>query len=544
MTVSRRGLLSALLGAPLAAPLVATGCKEPTRAFAGEVRGAAHEVGHRLREAWYERASGDPERVGVAIVGAGPAGLSAGWRLARSGYRDFRIFDLEPQAGGTSTYGTDGSVPYPWGAHYVPVPLEGNRALRILLDEMGVLTGDPGPPTARERFRIREPEERIFIDGRWHVGLFPAEGASDQDWSELRRFEQRMDQWAGVRDASGRRAFALPLRRSSDDAKLVELDRLSAADWFKQEGFRSERLRWYLELACRDDYGLALTQTSAWALLFYFCARRAHADSESQPFVSWSEGNGRLVQHLARQCQGRIETGSLVTDVLPAEDQVRLAVFSAETGKLRPLHAEHVILAVPQFVAARVLRPWRDAKPAHLQAFSYGPWLVANLHLRREPKSSGAPLAWDNVLYDSPSLGYVSARHQALRDLGPDVWTYYLPLTGDDVRRDRERLLENDHTTWSNAIVGDLSQAHPDLAEHLERIDLYKWGHAMVRPTPGFLLGAGRKAALGAQLDRVHFAHSDLSGIALFEEAQDRGVLAAERALARLGRPAEPLATG
>src|SRR5688572_23188678 len=194
MTVSRRGLLSALLGTPLAAPA----CKERARSFAGEVRGAAHDVGHRLREAWYERASGTPERVGVAIVGAGPAGLCAAWRLARSSFRDYRIFDLEPLAGGTSAFGTDGSVPYPWGAHYVPVPLEGNRALRVLLDEMGVLAPEAGPPKARERFRIREPEERLFIDGRWHPGLFPAAGAADGDWAELRRFEKLMDQWAAV----------------------------------------------------------------------------------------------------------------------------------------------------------------------------------------------------------------------------------------------------------------------------------------------------------------------------------------------------------
>jgi len=540
MTVSRRGLLSALLGTPLAA----SACKKTHRAFAGEVRGAAHDVGHRLREAWYERASGKPERVGVAIVGAGPAGLSAGWRLARSSFRDYRIFDLEPLAGGTSAYGTDGSVPYPWGAHYVPVPLAENRALRILLDEMGVLAPEPGAPSARERFRIREPEERLFIDGSWQAGLFPAAGASDADWAELRRFEARMDEWASLRDGDGRRGFALPLRHSSEDARFVELDRLSAAAWFEREGFRSQRLRWYLELACRDDYGLTLEHTSAWALLFYFCARRAKAGSASQPFVSWPEGNGRLVQHLERHSRGRVETGRLVTDVVPAGDHVKLAVFAADTHELRAVIAEHVILAVPQFVAARVLRPWRDQKPAHLAAFSYGPWLVANLHLSRAPKNLGAPLAWDNVLYDSPSLGYVSARHQALRDVGPDVWTYYLPLTDADPRRDRERLLANDHATWADAVVGDLGQAHPDLAEHLARVDLYKWGHAMVRPTPGFLQGPERKAAERAHLDRVHFGHSDLSGIALFEEAQDRGILAAERVLARLGREVEPLAAG
>jgi hypothetical protein len=33
----------------------------------------------------------------------------------------------------------------------------------------------------------------------------------------------------------------------------------------------------------------------------------------------------------------------------------------------------------------------------------------------------------------------------------------------------------------------------------------------------------------------VHFAHSDASGLSLFEEAQYRGVAAAERVLAALG---------
>jgi hypothetical protein len=35
----------------------------------------------------------------------------------------------------------------------------------------------------------------------------------------------------------------------------------------------------------------------------------------------------------------------------------------------------------------------------------------------------------------------------------------------------------------------------------------------------------------------IHFAHSDLSGFALFEEAQDHGLRAAEEVLAALGRP-------
>ena len=73
--------MSALLGTPLAG----AGCKETRQALPGEVRGAAHDVGHRLRDAWYERASGEPERIGVAIVGAGPAGLATAVYAASEG---------------------------------------------------------------------------------------------------------------------------------------------------------------------------------------------------------------------------------------------------------------------------------------------------------------------------------------------------------------------------------------------------------------------------------------------------------------------------
>ena len=53
----------------------------------------------------------------------------------------------------------------------------------------------------------------------------------------------------------------------------------------------------------------------------------------------------------------------------------------------------------------------------------------------------------------------------------------------------------------------------------------------MTRPRPGFVWGEARQRLLNAQ-DRVLFAHSDLSGYSIFEEANYRGVLAAERVLA------------
>jgi S-adenosylmethionine decarboxylase len=56
----------------------------------------------------------------------------------------------------------------------------------------------------------------------------------------------------------------------------------------------------------------------------------------------------------------------------------------------------------------------------------------------------------------------------------------------------------------------------------------------MPRPAPGFLSAAGR-SAMQAGHDGVFYAHSDVSGLPLFEEAQYRGVLAAEQAMTHLG---------
>jgi hypothetical protein len=105
----------------------------------------------------------------------------------------------------------------------------------------------------------------------------------------------------------------------------------------------------------------------------------------------------------------------------------------------------------------------------------------------------------------------------------------------DDPKQARQRLLAGDHAGYVDAILGDLGRAHQDLEQAIERIDVWRWGHAMIRPVPGFIWGAARRRAAEA-FGRVVFAHSDLSGMALFEEAQDRGVRAAEAVLRALGR--------
>ena len=55
----------------------------------------------------------------------------------------------------------------------------------------------------------------------------------------------------------------------------------------------------------------------------------------------------------------------------------------------------------------------------------------------------------------------------------------------------------------------------------------------MIQPRPGFVSGAPRRIAR-QPVGPIHFAHSDLSGVALFEEAFDHGLRAADEVVAAL----------
>jgi hypothetical protein len=184
-------------------------------------------------------------------------------------------------------------------------------------------------------------------------------------------------------------------------------------------------------------------------------------------------------------------------------------------------------------VARHVVEGLQTAPPDSARIHN-APWLVANLTLRARPKEPGFPLAWDNVPRDSEALGYVVATHQSLRDYGPTVLTWYRPFAGPDCDAERARLRGLDWPACARLVLDDLRPAHPDLEGMVTRLDVMRWGHAMVRPAPG-LLWDPAFLALAQPFGEVHFAHTELSGLALFEEAQDHGLRAAEEVLAALG---------
>jgi phytoene dehydrogenase-like protein len=520
----RRALLRAAAALGLNGALPA--CARPRRTIAGGIVDDALELGHRLRDGTLPKSASEERRVPVVIAGGGVAGLSAAWRLARAGFDDFVVLELAAEVGGTARGGVLSGLAHPWGAHYLPVPHARQRALVRLLEELDLARGfgPDGRLLVPDAARVRAPEERLFALGFWQEGLWLADGASARDREELARFE------AAVRarlapDPDGRAPFELPVAHSGASARA--LDSQDAASYAAALGLTGERIRWYLEYATRDDFGCALEETSAWALLHYFAAR-VGGEERGSDFLTWPEGNAFLVRALARAAEGRIAIGQAVLEARAASGGCEITVHDAARGRTVLHRAEHAILALPQFVAARVLA--EDPARAARASFRYGSWVVANLHLERLPASRGFPNAWDNVFYDSPSLGYVDATHQLDRAAPERVWTWYLPLLGSDERESRARLLAEPYEHWRELCLADLCLAHPDVVECVTRLDVWRHGHAMVKPVPGFLWGGAREEA-ARPIGALHFAHADLGGMALFEEAHWAGVRAAEEVL-------------
>ncbi len=543
----RRAVLAAAMSLPL------SGCTRHDTApgYSGDWLGASAERGHRLRDlkSGSLPAPAVQRRAGALVLGAGISGLAAARALRQSGVDDVQVFELEDTAGGNSRGHLLGGMACPLGAHYLPVPGECAVEVIALLEEFGLRRTEHGQPVYDERHLCHSPQERLFIGGQWHDGLLPPVDALPADQRALAQTQYARFS-ASVRRASEGGAFSMPTARSDWRPALDALDATTFAQWLDAQDLNAPALRWYLDYCCRDDYGAGAAQVSAWAGIHYFASRHGfHAPGESneerEGVLTWPEGNAWMSRRLAAPLGERLHSGCIALRVSEGRLNTSVDVWDTRAQQAERWTAPQVVLAVPLFIAARLL----DAAPAALtQAVAtmrHAPWLVANLQLTQAlDDRPGAPPSWDNVVYSAEqtgaaTLGYVDAMHQSTRSVpGPTVLTAYWALGGDSpaqLQAQRARLLNDSWSRWAQAVVADLARVHPDLPHKLQRVDLMRYGHAMSIPLPGLRSSAALRALAEPQR-RVQFAHSDLSGYSVFEEALYQGHragLAAQRELRR-----------
>jgi phytoene dehydrogenase-like protein len=519
--------------------------REPTPPTIGFV-GQSPERGHAIRDGAL-RTDTVHERVSVEIlvVGAGVAGAAACWRLARAGHRDTMLLELEPDVGGTARSGATARSPYPMGAHYLPSPHPSFGALHLLLDDLGLVLGRDrqGRPDLDPTAICRAPVERHRHRGLWSEGVYPAAGQTADEEAQWERWQSHLRELDGRVGGDGRRLFDLPVDLSSTE--LRHLDAISMAQYLDGLGLDSWRLRWAVDYACRDDYGCTLSQTSAFAGLHHDLARGLE-DMHDRVLLVWPEGNARLVHEmLARTELGdRRRTDHAVVRIDP--DAGTALAWDLAAERMLVIEAQVILWAAPRFLLRHVIP--RDPLPR--DALTYAPWLTASIELDRAPAGIGAPLSWDNVSVGADHLGYVVATHGEPLDAtsagAGAVVTYYEPFPADSpaaLAQRRTELLAGTAEQFGARVTAALEDMHPGIERSIRRIDVARWGHGMIRPTPGLLFG-NALAQAATPIDRVLPCAADVGGLPLFEQAFFNGVRAAEAGLSRLGRPVDTIVRG
>ncbi|MDP2769201.1 MAG: FAD-dependent oxidoreductase [Giesbergeria sp.] len=541
-----------------AAATALAGCHDAPPTLRGGFAGIDLARGHALRDLLQSGtlpAPGVVRRAQVIIAGGGVAGLAAARSLRLAGIDDFVLLELEDQPGGNSRGGSVNGIACPLGAHYLPVPGNDSREVQDLLEELGLRQRVAGRWQYDERHLCHSPQERLFRDGEWQEGLLPVQGVGAGTLAQYRQF-------SALVQALGKAArFTMPVLKSLEAKRPLSpthqaLDALVFDEWLAQQGLDDAHLRWYLDYCCRDDYGAGTARVSAWAGIHYFASRHGFsapgddAPPEQDGVLTWPEGNGWLTQRLAAPLRagGQLRTGCSVLRISEGRHGVEVDAYNHTTESVERWQAPRAIVALPVFVAARVVQQAPAFLREAAQRLHWAPWLVANIHIDAPLLDHpGAAPAWDNVLYQDANpggLGYVNAGHQRLDPrsalTAPTVLSYYQAL--GDVPQSREQLATQPWTHWAQAALATLGGPHPDLARRATRVEVTRYGHAMSIPTPGTLeflskIGLQRPSGKRKQLSngeqtqwlptpttaRLAFAHADWSGYSVFEEAFTRG---------------------
>ncbi|WP_255033982.1 FAD-dependent oxidoreductase [Rhodoferax sp. TH121] len=500
----------------------------------GGFTGNDHARGHQLRDRKTWPTPAVTHRAHTVIVGGGVAGLAAARALRLREQDDFVLLELEDRAGGNARGGTVGGIACPLGAHYLPLPSDDAPEVQDLLEELGLRQRVAGRWQYDERHLCHSPQERLFFNGAWQDGLLPVHGVGEATLAQYRRFAVLVEQ---ARQAA---KWTIPTRNRPLDTVQRALVAITFIAYLDQNGLDDPQLRWYLDYCCRDDYGTGIATVSAWAGIHYFASRHGfHAPgaetAEREGLLTWPEGNAWLTRRLAAPLGDRLRTGSVVLRVAQGRHGVEVDAFNTAKQRVERWQAQQAIVALPIFIAARVVEGVPDFLRQAAQRVVYAPWLVANIHLREPLRDRpGAAPSWDNVVYGTQGLGYVDAMHQSLHPVpGATVLTHYRAL-GDvpgGPAAGRRQLLAQPWTYWRDTIVAELAAAHPDLAAKATRMELTRYGHAMAIPLPSNHGQIGlwppqnlrkqlsKQKQLALAYGRLRFAHSDWAGYSIFEEA-------------------------
>jgi protoporphyrinogen oxidase len=473
--------------------------------------------------------------IDTVIVGGGVSGLSAARWLHKNSKRDFILFEMDKNCGGNAIAGSNEITKYPYGANHLQLPNLTNTNLLEFLLEHQIITAynEQNMPMYNEQYLCAQPQQRFYYKGIWLNEMPPKKGLSEKETENYNAFMALMQYFQSAIGTDNKPAFASPIDNASIDELFVALDDLDIISFLKMKGFDAPFLFWFVDYCCKSNFGSKATKTSAWAAIHYFAARNGSAaNAKSTEVLSWPEGNSFLVQKLASNIADFVKPNCIVYQIRALDNAYECYVYDVYNKKSYLYNCNKLILATPQHINMNLLK-----MPLNIQwsKFNYYPWLVANIAIDDQKVLNGKNnIAWNNIIYNTKSLGYINAKHQDLNTYKKEtVLTYYFNFSEQDDQSERNQLYDKDETYWKDFIINDLKQAHPTIDNNIICIDLFIWNKGMVAPHVGFLRNNDRKM-LEKGFHNLYFANSDISGISNFEEAFHQGIKCANKILNKI----------
>lgn len=448
----------------------------------------------------------------VAIVGAGIAGLTAGWRLRQQGVR-VRVYEAQNRVGGRMlslrNHFSDGQV-IELGGELIDT---GHARIRALAAELGLvlddlLTGDGD-------------HDSWFFDGR-HVGeaeivraFVPVAAAIERDLA-----------------AAGEGAYD----HSDGNPAFRALDALSISEWFDRNGVTGW-LRKLLDVAYTTEMGLEIDQQSALNFLTFIGttgedAFRIFGESDERFHVRG--GNDLIPQRLAANLSDAIEPGHVLEAVRGDAGGYVLGFRNGAAS--REVRADQVVLALP-FTLLRTVRMQVELPPRKQRAIAglaYGTnakLMIGFEHRRwRDHAANGASMSdlayqttWDTSRKQAGGAGaltnFTGGRHGAALGQGTPK------QQAEAAVRDLDRVFPG-----IAAARGDAREARM----HWPSNPWVLGSYACFRPGDWASIGG----VMGESVGGLHFAgeHCAIEAQGFMEGGCESGEAAARAVLARYGK--------